>query len=255
MRLHLLILRLTCLMLTNSSYHAQAFDHTHGKYAKVLKKYVTDQGVDYAKLKSDPIDLELYLEDLSSVEESEFESWDTDNQLAFLLNLYNASTLELIAKHYPVKSIRKIGGLFRNPWKLKVVRVWGESRSLDWLEHEIIRTRYEDPRIHFALVCAAKGCPPLRQEPFIGHQLQDQLEDQTSIFIGQSEKNRVDLQNQILYLSPIFKWYRDDFVGESSTIVEYVRPYFPEGVASELTVGEFDVKFTDYDWTLNDSGI
>ncbi len=172
-------------------------------------------------------------------------------QLAFLINLYNATTLQLITHHYPVKSIKKIGGWFTSPWSLPVVRVWGGTNSLDWLEHEIIRARYAEPRFHFALVCAARGCPPLRAEPFVSTRLEEQLDDQGRIFMGQTEKNRFNEPARTLHLSPIFKWFREDFLADAESIQAFVGRYWNPAEAGKLGQTRLRIRYTDYDWSLN----
>lgn len=231
---------------------ASAFDHAHKLYEAVLQNRVSDRGVDYAALKADNARLREYLDEIANFSEADFKAWTRPQQLALLLNLYNAATLNLIVDHYPVKSIRKIGGFFGNPWKLDVVRLWGKTHSLDWLEHEIIRPRYQDPRIHFALVCAAKGCPPLRREPYVAERLDDQLDDQVRTFLGQESKNRLDAEMRVLHLSPIFDWYREDFVGPGKGLADYVRRYFKTGDSRILDDPKLKIAFTEYDWTLND---
>lgn len=229
----------------------QAFDHTHSRLAKVLSAQVTNGAVDYAALKSSPAELRSYLNETAAVKEDEFKKWAQPQQVAFLLNLYNAATLQLVADHYPVASIKKIGGLFGSPWKQEVVRLWGRTITLAELEHGLLRARYTEPRIHFALVCAAKSCPPLRAEPYLPEKLDVQLTDQAKRFFAQPEKNRVEVATKTLWLSPIFKWFADDFSKDGRTLPEFVAPFFTEADAKSLRSGNFKVKFSDYDWSLN----
>jgi len=145
---------------------------------------------------------------------------------------------------------------FRNKlvaWKEEIVRAGGKTVSLDHVEHEIIRKQFREPRIHFALVCAARGCPPLRPEAYTGARLDAQLEDQARAFLARSpDKNRVDVPSRTVYLSPILDWYRDDFGGTRQAVGRYVARFFPEGPAKELLQsGDFELKYTDYDWSLN----
>lgn len=236
------------LLLHGPSLNAEAFDQTHEAYARVLKQFVSSNGVNYAGLKAGDSGLRVYLNDIALVPEREFQGWSRPQQLALLINLYNATTLQLIVDHYPVDGIRSIGGLFTSPWKLPVVRLWGATNSLDWLEHTVIRPRYGEPRVHFALVCAAKGCPPLRTEPYVAARLEEQLDDQARTFLEQRAKNRYDAASRTLYLSPIFKWYRDDFTAGRRSLVEFVQPYLKGGLPAE---SDLRIKFTDYDWSLN----
>lgn len=228
------------------------FDQTHPGLAKVLASFVKDGWVDYRALKDSPANLTEYLDEIAIVGREEFETWSEPERLAFLINTYNATTLQLIIDHYPVKGIRSIGGLFSSPWRLKVVHMWGESFTLDDLEHELIRRRFVEPRIHYALVCAARSCPPLRHEPYIGRRLNDQLQDQGRIFLSTPEKNRVDPKAQILWLSPIFKWFESDFTRGKISLKQYILPQLKPEDQPLVASNAFRIKYTDYDWSLND---
>ncbi len=230
---------------------AWAFDHAHETYQAVLKKIVVQGLVDYQRLKKSPEDLNQYLNSTAAVPERIFRQWNESQQLAFLINLYNAQTLDLIISHYPVKSIKDIGHLFKGPWDQKVVRLFGQKQTLNYLEHDILRGQYNEPRIHFALVCASNGCPPLRDEPFMADNLEAQLTDQTKIFLQQKEKNRLDAANKILYLSPLFDWFEKDFLKHADSVQNYVIRYWPKKQAPLLKANHYKVKFTSYDWALN----
>src|SRR5687768_3343772 len=161
------------LWLSTPGYGAD-FDHSHAVFDKVLKAHVKDGLVNYTALKANPTDLNKYLDQLAAVSQSDFKKWNEKQQLAFLINLYNAATLRLIIDHYPTTSIRKIGSLLKGPWKQPVVRWQGKTTDLDTIEHKILRRQYKEPRIHFALVCAALGCPTLRNEPYLPTKLDEQ---------------------------------------------------------------------------------
>ncbi len=230
---------------------AAGFDPSHAAFGQVLAARVTNGVVDYAALKAAPAGLDGYLATLAAVPEAEFKTWPEPARLAFLLNLYNATTLKLIADHHPVASIKQIGGLIKGPWKQEVVRAWGRVLTLDELEHKIIRAKYPDPRAHFAMVCAAKSCPPLRSEPYVGDKLAAQLDDQARVFLAQTAKNRVEAATSTLWLSPIFRWFADDFTAGGKTVPEFVAPFLPGTAAKRVRAGGLKVKFTDYDWSLN----
>lgn len=253
MRLDALRLLLASVFLPWVAASAADFDHAHTAYARVLEQFVSTNGVDYSALKARPVDLNTYLDEIARVTEDEFKGWSEPQQLALLVNLYNAATLRLVIDHYPVTGIRKIGGWFTSPWELPVVRLWGLTNSLDWLEHGIIRPRYAEPRIHFAVVCAAQGCPPLRREPFLAPRLEEQLDDQTRQFLAQRDKNRLDVATRTLHLSPIFKWYREDFETDGDELPQFLRPYFDEPKARVLDDPKLRIRFTDYDWSLNEA--
>lgn len=248
------LLRLTVLgflvMVTLASA-ARAFDHSHAAFDRVLKQHVSAGLADYAALKAAPQMLDGYLAALAAVTGSEFAGWPEKERLAFLINLYNAATLKLIVVNYPLKSIRSIGWLPGAAWKQEGVSLFGKKVSLDHVEHGIIRKEYRDARVHFALVCAAIGCPPLRSEAFVAARLDAQLDDQGRVFLAQSDKNRVDAAARTVWLSQIFKWFAGDFEAEAGTVLKFATPFFPPEARSALAAGEFKVQFSDYDWSLN----
>lgn len=226
---------------------AFGFDHSHANFAVVLSQHVTNGLVNYRALKEKPGELQAYLAQMDAVAEAEFKAWSREDQLAFLINLYNASVLKLIIQHYPVKSIKNIGGWLGRVWDVDVVPLFGKVTGLGYLEHELIR-KYNEPRIHFALVCGARGCPELRTEPYTATNLNAQLADQGRRFLRDRSKNHVNARTQTIYLSPIFKWFADDFKAHSGTVFKFVQSYRPE-----LQPGPWKIRYTDYDWSLNDS--
>lgn len=230
----------------------QAFDQTHARWGRVLDAVLRSNRVDYAALQARPAELDAYLAEVAAVPAAEFAGWPRADRLALLLNLYNAATLKLIADHHPVKSIRDIGTLPGAAWRMPVVRLGDRLMTLDHLEHRIIRPEYAEPRIHFALVCAAVSCPPLRPEPFTGAKLEAQLGDQARLFLADTAKNRFDAATGTLHLSPIFKWFQEDFTAGGHTLESYVAPQLPPDAAAALNSAKrVRVRFTDYDWALN----
>ncbi|MBI2924347.1 MAG: DUF547 domain-containing protein [Verrucomicrobia bacterium] len=232
--------------------HTAEFDQTHAAFDGLLKKHVRDGWVDYAALKADLKPLNAYLDSLAAVSEKDFNRWPEKERFAFLINLYNATTLKLIVDHYPVKSIKDIGGFLSGPWKQEVVRLFGRATTLSAVEHNIIRAQFHEPRVHFALVCAAKGCPALRAEAYLGTRLDEQLDDQGRVFLAQAQKNRVDAGARVIFLSPIFKWFAEDFEAKSGSVLAFVKPYLPENARRAVEQDGFKIKYTDYDWSLND---
>lgn len=182
---------------------------------------MNDSRVDYKGLIFDPEALERYLEGAAGVGNAQFNDWEESEQLSFLINLYNAATLKLIVDHYPVKSIKKIGSLFKGPWDQSVVRLFGEVITLNNLEHDIIRKQYSEPRIHLALVCAAKGCPKLRSEAYVADRLNEQLDDQSRDYLSSPAGLHIDRERQIVYFPSIFKWYGEDFIAGYSPASEF----------------------------------
>ena len=233
--------------------YAEAFDHSYSLYDHVLNQYVHEGLVNYAELKANPQDLNNYLESVAEVPKDEFQKFNKEEQLAFLINLYNAQTLKLIIDNYPVKSIKNIGSFFKGPWDQPVVRMLGQTITLNILENNIIRKNYNEPRIHFALVCAALSCPSLREEAYVPKRLNEQLDDQGRIFLSTPQKNRVDLKDHIVCLSPIFKWYAEDFVKASGSVLAFVLSYFPAEVSNQISKEKFTIEYTEYNWALNDS--
>ncbi|MGQ0502043.1 MAG: DUF547 domain-containing protein [Panacagrimonas sp.] len=244
---------------------AVAFDQAYTGYANLLQRYVhwTDAGhasaVDYAGLSREHARLRHELDGFSAVGKDEFDHWDRTQQMAFLINAYNAWTLELILGEYPdLESIRDLGGLFSSPWKKTFVRLFGAERSLDWIEHEQLRPRYADPRVHFALNCASVGCPALRPEPYVAASLETQLEDQQRRFLEDRSRNRFDAASGTLQVSSIFKWYGEDFSVQGKGLDAWLATRAPL-LADDLrdrdviAAGRFEVQFLPYNWSLNDA--
>lgn len=234
---------------------AQTFDHT--RFDRLLSTHVVNGQVDYDAFARAP-EFAAYLGTLAAFGPM---TLDRDEQLAFWINAYNAYTIQLINLHGERRSIRNINKSFGfvkayGPWNEKLAVVGGRAYGLDEIEQDIIRPTFHEPRIHFALVCAAVGCPPLRGEAYVGARLDSQLEQQGREFLTmQPDKNRVELATRTVYLSPIFlsfRDYRDDFGGSDAAIGRYVARFFPAGPESELLrSGKFKVRESAYDWTLN----
>ncbi len=231
---------------------AAEFDQLHRRWTEVLTHQVKAGLVDYSALKARPAELNAYLTTLADVPQAEFVRWTERQRLAFLCNAYNASTIRFIVDHYPVKSIKDLGGLFASPWERPVVKLFGAVHTLDQLEHRMIRADFREPRIHFALVCAARGCPPLRAEAYVEERLDQQFADQARQFLASPEKNRVDEITGTIHLSPIFKWYGDDFGKDTDAVLRALKPYWPRTTAAALVKGGLKIRYTEYDWSLND---
>jgi len=215
-------------------------------YGRLLKAHVVDGRVDYAAFKQDEADLDRYLAQLEGVNPDRL---DRVEQMAFYINAYNAWTIKLILSHYPgVKSIKDLGSLFQSPWKKKFVKINGETTTLDHIEHGILRPVFKDPRVHFAVNCASKSCPPLRDKPFTGADLDRQLDAATIHFINDPRRNFI--KGDKLYVSRIFKWFGEDFGGD---ILGFFRTYARDGLAKQITDAgnRLEVRYLDYDWSLN----
>ena len=199
---------------------AEPFDHEHATWNLLLKNNVhwnlnrTASLVNYAGFQKTHDFLKRYLFSLSAVTRTEFDTFRREQQLAFLINAYNAFTVELILTEYPeVTSIKELGSLFSSPWKRKFFLLLGESQNLDGIEHELIRGsgRYDEPLIHFAVNCASIGCPALLDEAFVAEKLDQQLLESTERFLSDRSRNRFDARTGTLEISSIFDWYAEDF--------------------------------------------
>lgn len=245
--------------------NAAEFDQTYAGYDGLLKTYVTDGRADYKGLKTDPNALDRYIDSAAGVPEEQFNSWTQSQRLAFLINLYNAATLKLVVDHYPVKSIKDIGSLFKGPWDQPVVRLYGKTITLNHLEHDILRKQYSEPRIHMALVCAAKSCPQLRSEAYTTEKLDEQLNDQSRQYLVSPAGLNVDRKKKVVYFSSIFKWYGEDFVAKYSpttgfagldkterAVANFCSAYLISADRDFLATGGYSVKYLDYDWSLNE---
>ncbi|MBI4323707.1 MAG: DUF547 domain-containing protein [Chloroflexi bacterium] len=242
-------LALGCAIIASQATAAE-FDQTHALFTGVLTNFVKDTRVNYAALKAHPQDLNRYLDQIAAVSKAEFKKWNEPQQIAFLSNAYNAHTLRLIIDHYPLKSIKDIGSFLKGPWDQPVVKLFGETINLNTVEHKILRVDYAEPRLHFVLVCAAKGCPPLRSEAYVGARLEEQLVDQAKQYLAETAKNRVEAAEHTVFLSPIFKWYGSDFEKKSGSVLAALKPYWSG--KSVAGYEEFTIRYTEYDWSLNE---
>jgi hypothetical protein len=225
------------------------FDHS--AFDRLLAAHVAAGRVDYDAFARAP-EFPRYLDALAAARPDTLAGKE---QLAFWINAYNAYTIQLVNAHGERESIRNINktlGVLKamGPWKEEVVRAGGQTLSLDAVENAIIRTRFREPRIHFALVCAARSCPPLRSEAYTGERLDAQLEEQARLFIaGSPDKNRVDVASATVYRSPIFGWYKDDFPPDVDRF--FLRYVTDPAARALLERGKYKVVETPYDWSLN----
>ncbi len=226
---------------------ADAF--SHDQFDQVLRQYVDSQGrVNYAALKKDSQALESYLDQLAVTSPDNLPT--RQDKLAFWINAYNALTIKGVIDHYPTPSVRRIkplGGFFRRI----IYQVGGHSYTLNDIEHGIIRAKFYEPRIHFALVCASKGCPQLENRAFLPDTLEEQLENATRNFINNPEKVRLEHPDRVLYLSKIFEWYAEDFEERADNVIDFIAVYMSQADAAFIKQEGIQVKYLDYDWTLN----
>jgi hypothetical protein len=227
-------------------FHSQAAAGVDNHiYAELLGRYVEEGHVDYKGLKTEEARLDEYLNGLAQVAPA---ALSRNARFAFYINAYNAWTLKLILTGYPgVNSIKDLGTLFSSPWKKKIVKIDGQTLTLDQIEHKILRPEFRDPRVHFAINCAALSCPPLRWEPYEAHRLEEQLEDATTAFINRTD--RTYIEGDTLYVSRIFKWFKEDFKPD---VEGFVRRYARKALKKKLNAAEkIKVRYLDYDWSLN----
>jgi hypothetical protein len=218
----------------------------HSLYAGLLEKHVKDGVVDYQGFKNEEASLDQYLRVLENTDTKEL---SRNEQFAFYVNAYNAWTIKLILSGYPgVKSIKDLGSLFKSPWKKKICRIDGGIITLDDIEHKILRPRFKDPRVHFAINCAARSCPPLISEPYEGSNLDEQLDASAGAFLNNPDRNR--LEGNTLYVSKIFKWFSDDFNKDVvGFFLKYAAGKFKETLMENRD--KIKVKYLHYDWSLN----
>ena len=247
---HFLILLLISLVFGFYGWIEQAAAVTDGQaiWAELLKKYVKPGGVDYAGFKSEEENLDQYLKVL---ELTDLKTLSREEQFAYYINAYNAWTIKLILSAYPgIKSIKDLGTFWKSPWKKKFVRMNGELLSLDDIEHHILRPRFKDPRVHFAINCSAVSCPPLRSEPYMGSSLDQQLNQATRSFIN--DPNSYRLEGDAFYVSRIFKWFAEDF---NNDVLGFYMKYAREDLKKKLAEKKdvIQIKYLNYDWSLNDT--
>lgn len=248
-------------------------DDLHSSYARILQAYVNEEGfVAYGALANDRSSLDDYVSQLAGISAGGVDGWPEADRVALYLNAYNAFTLAAVLNHYPIEpggwltrlrfpasSIRQIDGVWDElEWELA-----GQRLTLDQIEHEVLRKQFSEPRIHMALVCASKDCPPLRAEPYDGSQLDAQLRDQAQLFLRRSSNLRIDSESHSIGLSSIFKWFAGDFLigagGEAVDPELAVRAFVAANLPPERTSivasildPTFTLHYLDYDWSLND---
>lgn len=249
--------------------HAQeaAFDHQYLRWNALLNKHVRwlpDQKqsrVDYKGFMADRAELKVVLDALSAVSRAQFDRFTKPQQMAFLINAYNAFTVELILTRYPeLKSIKDLGSLLQSPWKRKFFALLGEERHLDWVEHEMLRPNYAEPRIHAAVNCASIGCPALRNEAFTAGQLEAQLEDGMRRFMADRTRNRASAERA--EINQIFRWFKEDFEQGhlgirrlEDLLARYAEQLSDDpAVQARLRQGKVRIAHLEYDWSLNDLG-
>ena len=243
------------------------FDHSYAAWDALLKKHVKwlpdgkQSRVNYKGMAADRAELKKVLDSFSAVPKSDFDKWTREQQMVFLTNAYNAFTIEIILTKYPdLKSIKDIGSFVSSTWKKKFFTLLGEEHHLDWIEHEQLRPRYNEPRIHVAVNCASIGCPALPPEAFTPAKFDAQMEEGMVRFMGDRTRNR--MADGKLEVSQIFKWFKEDFEkgNKGFTKLEDVFARYADQLTAvpaereKLKAKSVSVSHLDYDWSLNDLG-
>lgn len=245
----------------------------HAPFSRLLAAHVqwradgSASTVDYRGFARERPALDAYLAALSAISRAQFDAWPRASRQAFLINAYNGQTIALVLGGGPeVRSIKQLGGWFSSPWQQRFFTLLGAERSLDEVEHTLLRgaADFAEPRIHFAVNCASVGCPALRHEAYVGASLDAQLEDQTRRFLRDRRRNRIDAANGATgsaVLSKIFDWYADDFEigfrGAHSVqqflalYADVLAPGQETVVRAALAADALSIDYGDYDWTLN----
>ncbi|MCB0847614.1 MAG: DUF547 domain-containing protein, partial [Bacteroidetes bacterium] len=213
---------------------------SHDKWDELLRKHVTSTGkVNYKGFKSEKAKLDAYLKELS--DNPPATSWSKNKQLAYWINVYNAFTVDLIVRNYPLKSIQDLN----EPWKTRFFKIGTRDLSLNEVENEIIRKQFNDARIHFAVNCASVSCPALLNRAYTEANLDSQLDRQTRSYINNPIHNTITSRKA--EVSQLFNWYEDDFKKETGSVRAFINKY------SEQKIGEkVKIEFREYDWGLNE---
>lgn len=248
----LLTVMLILFMITN-----QLSAQEHQLFTDVLKKYAINGLVDYKNLLNDD-KLDEYLNQLSNTDPDKL---NRNQKLAFWINAYNAYTLQIIRDNYPIKSINELhtGGkiiahiIGKTVWDKEFITINNKKYSLNDIEHKILR-KMNEPRIHFAIVCASISCPALRDEAFEADKVEQLLQEEAIRFLNDKERNDFDLSKRIAYLSKIFDWFDDDFGRNDKEILMYVAQFLPDNIKTDITknINEWKISYKSYDWDLNE---
>lgn len=234
-----------------------AFAAEHSSWQKFLNLYLKDGLVNYSAVQANPALFNTVVSQLENVKKEEYDRWSQDEKKAFWINAYNIEAIKLILDHYPLKRSLGIQAL-RYPansiqqipdvWNQKALTILGKKVSLNYIENEILRKEFQDPRIHFAIVCASLGCPVLSDESYVSDRLDSQLNDAVAKFMQDRKKFDYDARNNTFYLSPIFKWFKEDFEKAGGSIA-FIKKYIPQ---DKKLPDSAKIQWLEYDWSLNE---
>lgn len=255
----------------NTARAKMLFDHDHTLFDGVLKKHVENGSVDYQALLKDRTDFDRYLSKIANVKREDINGWTRQQKLAFWINAYNALTIDMVLRHYPIDkpdpttpyplgSIQNIEGV----WDQLGWKIAGGNISLNYIEHEVLRKQLKEPRIHFAIVCATRGCPTLENRSFKADTVEKRFEQATRNYINHDHKIKIDVEKKIVYLSMVYHWFGEDFLPFSDTplftgrspkekgALNFIYRYVPTGQKKFLENNNFTVEFIPYDFGLNE---
>jgi len=226
---------------------AQTSPPNHDLWDALLKDHVKDGQVNYQLLYENREQLNTYLGRLQS--HAPTADWSRNEQLAYWINAYNAFTIKIILDHYPVKGIKEIGGkvqipLVNSTWDIQFIEIDGKELSLNDIEHRILRKEFNEPTIHFAIVCASRSCPRLRSEAYNASDIDEQLNEQALAFVNDKSKNQIATDR--IEISKIFSWFEGDFIQDGS-LIDFLNKYSNTKIDQGAKIG-----YLDYDWALND---
>jgi hypothetical protein len=244
----IIIIITTLFIISSSQLRAQSGTVSHAPFDKLLKQHVNENGkVNYKGFIQDSTHLNKYLKLLSNT--SPQSNWSKNDQLAYWINAYNAFTIQLIIRHYPLKSIKDIGSKIKipfvnTPWDIKFIRIGKETYDLNNIEHGILREKFNEPRIHFAIVCASVSCPKLLNEAYEGARLEQQLDKQARAFINDPTRNRITAKQADL--SKIFSWFKGDFTKKGS-LNDFINQYANLKITPNTKISSLN-----YNWNLNE---
>ena len=257
---------------SNQLVGVEEFDQAYLEYGEVLRTHVIGTRVNYTSLQQDRPALDVVVDDFGKVAKNELHRWTREQQIAYWINAYNAFTLQAIVNHYPIQSswfslftftprnsIKQIRGV----WTRLQWRAGGTDMTLDGIEHNTLRVKYDEPRIHFAINCAAVSCPPLRREPFVAAHLNRQLILAARDYLASDRGIQVD--GNRLRVSSIFNWYGEDFINGYAHLIEanqseqnrailgVIAKYGPRQASVLAQNGTARIRYLRYDWSLNDT--
>jgi hypothetical protein len=204
-----------------------------------LKIHVSNKKVDYDAIKKDPTTLNGLIK---TIAEMNLAKESDQNKKAFYINAYNLVLINAIVSKYPVKSPMDVAGIF-DKTKYEVA---GNKMTLNDIENKMIREKYNDPRIHFVLVCGANGCPPITNFAYLPEKLDEQLDKQTKLAINNPNFIKINHSSKKVEVSQIFEWYKGDFVSKKSNLIDFLNKYLEKPIEEGYKVGYYT-----YDWSLN----